>query len=371
MECLALTTTILSSCAEPEGRRKGCKAIHRRLRDSVVIWWVRTCSWRTSLLPSALPPHTPPASTAVTVHLPPFFFDAAVALQHQHDAAMTKRTSPICRTQPVSVTEAMRLLSAVGIHTVDITTPLTCGGMSRIFETASPAILVKISDVSRGWSKYEPQGYQLLETSGIPCARVLHAGFSNGYLVVVVERLQCTVSSLFKSVVMHDGLRLDELTRALKHMLHVLQAANVTFCDLSPDNIMCRRGGELVLIDPQFAIKTNDLAKSVGPVWARAFDTVHLSLKIQAMGIVSQNEALKAAANAVCAALLGREEAPPEKFTTRWLLHDVSLGLRVAYNMLQKKYLHTHYETHQQQDNHNNKEKQHQHQHQQEETQPL
>ena len=362
-DALGLTTTILSS-----GGSGGCARGRRRVWDAVAVWWGRTCSWRTALLPrhatryatrhntstrrrhDAARPPLPPQKIAF--RMPHAIYARALGLQAHHDAHMKQQTGPVCRTAPLSLLDARELVH--GLFDFDLRAAVTCGGMSRIFDTSSPGVLVKISNLSRGWSKFEPHGYELLRGAGVPTARILHAGFRKGFLIVAVERLDCTVSSLLRSIIDTDAMWLDELTAALHRLLRALRDANVTFCDLSPDNIMCRSeqqqqqqqttgeqlalvGLELVLIDPQFALPTPALAKALGPVWAEAFDTVHLALKIQAIGIVNARRAsaLRTATDAVCAALLGRDDPPEERHTTRWLLHDVPLGLRVAFARLE------------------------------------
>jgi hypothetical protein len=224
-----------------------------------------------------------------------------------------------------------------------LTSQLTCGGMSRIFSTTNPNVLVKISDMSRGWSRYEPHGYDLLQRHKLPTATVVFAICRQGYMIIAVERLHCTVASLLKTVAMGNVLYMDKITCGLQRLLDVLRAANITFGDLSPDNIMCRvlddgQGVELVLIDPQFATTTSHLEGAMGHRGARTFDTIHLALKIQALGTVSRDPTIQRAATAVCCAILGRKTPPSRDHMVQWLLHDVPIGLRIAYTALEKTY---------------------------------
>jgi hypothetical protein len=72
----------------------------------------------------------------------------------------------------------------------------------------------------------------------------------------------------------------------------------------------------------------------MGASWAAAFDTVHLSLKILAIGVMSKNTAVKQAAQIMCCALLQTDTPPLPEHMHRWLLNDVPRGLRMAYTAL-------------------------------------
>ena len=322
---LHLTTTIMplpTRCAKL-----------RHMCDVLEAWWThKRCPWRKGLLRTS----SSSSSTSVqhqqpTLALPPAIFSAAGTVQQSFDEHMRKRSGNTCRTLPLTLKQASQLVVGIGY---ELTGPLTCGGMSRIFSTTSPKVLVKISDMSRGWSRYEMHGYTLLQKHNLPTARVLTAVCRQGYMIIAVERLDCTVSSLINSVAIQGGLYIDELTRGLQHLLGNLRLANITFGDLSPDNIMLR-GTDMVLIDPQFAVPTSALILAgMGASWAAAFDTVHLSLKILAIGVMSKNTAVKQAAQIMCCALLQTDTPPSPEHMHRWLLNDVPRGLRMAYTAL-------------------------------------
>lgn len=329
---------------EPPGEDLVTTVLHdtwspmRHIRDRFRAWCTRRCSWRKALHPAHVryAPEPAPNAQAVRLRLPKRVWDRARALQTQHDARM--RTAAPCRTPALSDALAASLIEGLG---VTLQGELTCGGMSRIFTTDNRDVLVKISDVSRGWSRHEPRNYASLVDRELPAARVAFARFRRGYLVIGVERLHCTVASVIRSVAMDNGLYLDEVTRGLTLLLDALRASETTFCDLSPDNIMCRvPPGDLVLIDPQFAAPTRALEPGLGVAWASGFDTMHLALKIQAMGVTDRDPAVRRAADALCCALLGREDPPSVEHMTQWLLRDVPTGLRLAYAALQQQQHH-------------------------------
>lgn len=329
-EAIQLTTTLMPLPTK-------CKKL-RRLTDTIQTWWMRTSPWRKDLLSTqGSDPSIAPSS--LIINIPNAIVLRASALQRGHDARMRRDSEGLCRTKPLTMDTANRLVEGTGVV---LTTQLTCGGMSRIFQTQTPGILVKISDLSRGWSRYEPQGYKLLEDHDLPTAKIKFAICRQGFMVIGVERLHCTMASVIKMVAMDSALYLDQIARGLQSLVRALRHARVTFGDLSPDNIMCRQVDdtkvELVLIDPQFATSTKSLEGKMGKQWARAFDNVHLALKIQAMGHISKDVSIKRAANALCCALLSRWRPPSTQHMIHWLLHDVPLILRMAYMALQKKH---------------------------------
>lgn len=280
------------------------------------------------------------------ISLPSTVLKTAESMQSTHDAHMRYRTQTVCRTQPMEIADVAALLPPA-IEKYTPTHELTAGGMSRIYATKDPNVLLKISDISRGWSKHETTGYDLLASRRLPSATVLYAGFHKGYLIIAVEKMGCTVSSVIRSLARTDSLYLDEVVCGMRSLLTNLRRAHITFCDLSPDNIVCRHIDtdeedqeeetvlvELVLIDPQFAVPTTELAIYMGERRAEEFDTVHLSLKIMAMGAVSQDGTLRLLTDAACCALLGLENLPSEKSMTQWLLQELPMGLRLAYRAL-------------------------------------
>lgn len=330
---LQLTTTLMTGCAAECG-------IWRHFLDRLNMCYRRVV--RVSIPhPVKLDPLT---TQSQTIKLPSTIVRQAAFMQCTHDATMLKQTQGLCRTKPIDLSTVSSLLATVPLD-IAPTQELTAGGMSRIFATERPDILIKVSDVSRGWSKFEKAGYDLLQRHDIPTAALLYAGFRDGYLIIVVERLSFTVSTMIRSIAQSNVMYLDEVVRGLQSLLANLRQAHITFSDLSPDNIACRRVDgdaeghekiELVLIDPQFAVPTASLAAYMGSQRAEEFDTVHLSLKIMAMGAVSKNATIKLSTDAVCCAILGMEDLPSRKAMTMWLLKVLPIALRLAYKALER-----------------------------------
>lgn len=307
----------------------------RIMRDRVRAWCMRRCSWRAALFRSASQTsHQAPQlerRKTVRVYLPARVWTRAAKLQAHHARA----PRPPCQTPTLSLTFAAELLQGLG---VTLTGEIDRGGMSRVYATTNATLVVKISDVARGWSRHEPRAYEMLEDAGLPAARVAFARFRQGFMVIGLEKLQCSFAAVLRTCALEDALVVDELARSLKQLLAHLQASAVTFGDLSATNIMFRvPPGELCLIDPQFACPTSALARGMGRDQAGAFDTVHLALKIRALGMTDASDAVRRAAMVICCALLNTEHPPTAENTAHWLRHDAPVGLRLAFDAMARQ----------------------------------
>lgn len=294
---------------------------------------MRRCSWRSALFRSASETYSPAAAhhphplRTVRVHLPARVWARATKTH-------ARSTAP-CQTPRLSIAFASELLGELGVSLVE---EIDRGGMSRIYSTTNHALVVKISDVARGWSSHEPRAYGMLHDAGLPTARVAFARFRQGYMVLGLEKLQCTFAAVLKTCAMEDALVVDELVRSLKQLLSHLNAAAISFGDLSATNIMYRvPPGELCLIDPQFACPTGALAKGLGHEQAEAFDTVHLALKIHALGLADASPAVRRTAAVICCALLNAERPPTRKQTVHWLGRDAPVAFRLAFSGMAAK----------------------------------
>lgn len=323
----------------------------RCLRDMVRAWCMRRCSWRSALFRAAsgtFPeedgeekqrrgaaqdrhgPKPSRPSRRARVLLPARVWARATGLQARGAGARAVH----CQTPRLTLAFAAELIEGLGVTLV---AEIDRGGMSRIFSTTDGALVVKISDVARGWSRHEPRAYEMLGGAGLPVARCAFARFRRGFMVLGLERLQCSFASVLKTCALEDALVVDELVRSLKQLLADLKAAAVTFGDLSATNIMYRvPPGELCLIDPQFACHTASLAKGLGRDQAGAFDTVHIALKIHALGLADTSPAVRRTAAVVCCALLNVDRPPSQEKTVRWLVNDAPVGLRMAYSAMAK-----------------------------------
>jgi hypothetical protein len=304
---------------------------------------MRRCSWRSALFRSASEMHDLVHATttaaggrpqqamamAVRVHLPGRVWARAAKIQARGGA----QHAPVqCQTPKLSLAFAADLVQGLGVTLV---AEIDRGGMSRVYATSADALVVKISDVARGWSRHEPRAYGMLEGAGLPAARVAFARFRQGFMIIGLEKLQCSFAAVLKTCAMEDALVVDELVRSLKQLLAHLKAAAITFGDLSATNIMYRvPPGELCLIDPQFACPTAFLTRGLGRDQAGAFDTVHLALKIHAIGLADPSPAVRRTAAVVCCALLNADRPPSQEQTAHWLRRDAPVGLRLAYDAM-------------------------------------
>ena len=299
------------------------------------------------------------------------------AAHHTHTALGTLCVSDtvriLARSFPKTVADLSRCRTKSPARLADLTEGLgvrvdtleTHGGMGRIYALRDPDKILKVADVKTSWSKYEAKNYQLLEARGVPVATVhaavLRALAETTYLVMVLERLEFTMTAFIRAVGRRPGPGdVQAVTGVLRKLLDALDAAGLVYGDLSPDNIMLRpiaggaaydaggaaydagaaaydaRGAayDVALIDPQFVVPEPEFAAKLGAARSRAFDTTYLALKVQAIGML--DPAVAKFADAVCAGILGH--VPAQKQTRHWLLHEAPVGLFMAYDALRATY---------------------------------
>jgi hypothetical protein len=251
---------------------------------------------------------------------------------------MQKKASGLCNTPYISVSTAQSILNKAGLENHILKKPLTLGGISRVFETTNEGIVVKITSIAspdRQWGKFEGGGYDMLKEAGIPCAKVLDLTIYGKYLILVVENLSCSMSSLIKTSSLSDLHGLNELISALKSVLHTLFVAGLAYVDLSPDNIMFDiQTRSLKLIDPQFVVSRDLLEERVGKVWATNLDTTCLALKIFALGLIKGD--IRSQSRIISGSLLNKRP-PAQRVVVKWLRHDMPMFLHEAYSLLQQQ----------------------------------
>jgi hypothetical protein len=224
-----------------------------------------------------------------------------------------------------------------------VTHPVTLGGMSRIFAVrrGSESFTMKVTDVSRSLGNHEMQGYEFLAENGIPCARVEYHTQVGTFHVTVIERLECTLTTVLLAMAI-DGKNddvLDGVTAGIERLLKLLRRQGLVFVDFTTDNIMCRltpEGNlEFVLIDPQFVVLTASLTARFGKAYAENLDRVHLCIKLLGISLLKTGKGLRRYAKAVCRDILGYVPATAD--VARVLSRHVPLAIRAAHDVLEKK----------------------------------
>lgn len=265
-----------------------------------------------------------------------FFVSATVGLQKwRNSESLVGRAAATCMTREISEAE---LRDAVPAEYTDVRS-ISCGGMSRLYVAGD--VIIKITDISRSLGAYEHHRYEHLVGLGLSLPRVYSYTRKHTLNVLAMEKLDFTLATAVIVIAHNPRLhhKIPVLVFNISVLLNQLRAAGITYCDLSPDNIMCRAsaGGdiELVLIDPQFAVETDVLAKEIGLNWARSFDRVHLALKMCGL-IATAMPTMRAVARHICIGLLGYEPDPLD--ARAWLTHKLPIGLRVAHNILLRQH---------------------------------
>ena len=297
-----------------------------RCKGWFVAFKSRFSNWHASVFPTDTGRPPPPPSLRIFL---------------AHDLQFLTKSFPHtlntsqCRTEkPSKLTDLVRGLG------IDIDSLEIHGGMGRIYALKDPAKVLKVADVARGWCKYERSNYITLQKLDLPCAGIYTSVFrrfdETVYLLTIMERLEFTMTAFIRAAGRAHVSPKDTIT-VLKTLLDLLQTNDLVYGDLSPDNIMFRRLGdtefEIVLIDPQFMVSHHDFSVVTSEVKAKAFDTTYVALKIQAIGML--DPPVHKFTDAVCAGILGH--VPLEKYTKRWLTHEASVGLFMAYDILRKK----------------------------------
>ena len=279
------------------------------------------------------------AAQVPTIPCDDSFLESLRYVQDVHNiSSMRSATNSLCRTKKVRNDK----LAALVPKGMTLVKPMTCGGMSRIYTVRTndgTHAVMKVSNLKTSLGSFEIFGYELLCKSGLQTPTIHAWDVKDGHLVIVTEQLECTVSTLVTAIAYHPMHRhlVGNIIAALKDLLARLHDASITFCDLSPDNIMCRRvdgGLQLVLIDPQFTLPRSCLSASLGEQWARVFDIVHFALKIQALSVLSHHPGMRSITREIVTALIGKELDMAD--IRKWLFHEIPVGLRAAYSSLKR-----------------------------------
>jgi hypothetical protein len=296
-----------------------------RCKGWFVAFKSKFSSWHASMIPA--PPDTTQVSS-LKLSLAPDLQFLSKSFPH------TLNTSK-CRTQKPS-----RLADLIRGLRIDVESLEIHGGMGRIYALKDPDKVLKVTDVARGWCKYERSNYTILQRLHIPCA-VVYTSVTRRvddtvYVLSVMERLEFTMTAFIRAAG-RANVHPHDITAVLKSLLQLLRQHDLVYCDLSPDNIMFRRLDDhefqIALIDPQFMVSRPDFRNAMSRQKADAFDTTYLALKVQAIGML--DHVVHKFTDAVCAGILGH--VPLEKYTKRWLLHEAPIGLFMAYDILRKK----------------------------------
>jgi hypothetical protein len=324
----------LSATIVPDG---GCL---QRMRD---MWSVRV---RKKLLANGVDVviRPKPSQPLQPIPCPRQLLRAIHYIQDVHDhTTLRSIANSMCRTKAVKVDDVRGFLPSE----YACLEPITCGGMSRIYsakrvvEESQEDVIIKITDRTTSLGRHEIHGYKLLTSAGIATPNIVwHDAARGRYEVTIMQRLDCTVTSLLTAIA-HNLQEfepvLDVLMRHVGALLHALSDANIAFCDLSSDNIMCRYDAateslELVLIDPQFALPITELAKHLGAKWAKHVDRIHLAMKIRALSLLSHGKAMRITTKRACEDLMGF--TPTDADVRTWLTRKLPACLRIAYQQL-------------------------------------
>ncbi len=341
-ERVSLSTTIV-----PEW---GCL---QRMRDA---WSVR---WRKRLLANGVDVVIRPAPThpLTPIHCPRNLLTAIHYIQDVHDSTTLRSiANSMCRTKAVRVDDVRSFLPAE----YACLEPITCGGMSRIYaakrvdvthsegrdacdpehERCIEDVIIKLTDRTTSLGRHEQYGYRLLQAAGIETARIMWHDTKGKYDIIVLQRLDCTVTSLLTAIAHNQEEFMPVFHSLMQHiasLVHALTNAGISFCDLSADNIMCRFDSanntlHLVLIDPQFALPTVQLARHLGLKWATHVDRIHLAMKIRALSMLSHGTHMRVVTRKSCDELLGF--VPSDAEVHVWLMRKLPACLRIAYHIL-------------------------------------
>lgn len=224
--------------------------------------------------------------------------------------------------------------------------PLTCGGMSRIYAARSPTsdVVIKITDCSKGLGMYEYECFERLASKGFRIPHIHYMAMYGRYHIMILSRHAFTLSTFLitlaeknqgQALSEEDECLLGAAVSNLKYILRLLRHHDISFCDLSPDNIMVdinpvNGHGRFVLIDPQFAVPSHPLAKKIGRRWAENIDRVHFAFKIRTLA--ASDPRLTSIADFICLELLGY--IPTECAARKWVLTVLPHGLRIAHDCL-------------------------------------
>lgn len=213
-----------------------------------------------------------------------------------------------CLTRPVP----QRVLDRLP-RDYTVVAPLTVGGMSRLFVVTKNGrhCIMKITDMSRSLGGCEMTAYTLLGRHGIPVPSIQYHGIVHPYHVIIIERLECSLTTLFLAATVDASFLTlaPPIIAGVDAILHRLRRRGLVVVDFTSNNIMCRltpdRRLELVVIDPQFLVTIDALGARIGKEYATVVDRVHFCFKVLAMSRLRVNSDLYVYAKRVCKALLG------------------------------------------------------------------
>lgn len=254
----------------------------------------------------------------------------------QDTSTLNSIVSSLCRTRRLDPDLVSKVLDDAYVDIAD----MTCGGMARVYvatrASTGTSVAIKVTESGKGFGTFEWKCYDMLRRRKfrIPAmhARVVYGS----YILTVMERCEFTFSTLCIYVSRRDGCldRCPALVAMIEYILGNFADRGITYSDFSPDNIVCRLNAEsaveCVLIDPQFAVRTSLLAKSVGAHWARNVDRAHFAYKMKTLEMHSPS--VRPISDAFCTALLGY--VPSYTETRDFLTQILPASLRCTYDLV-------------------------------------
>jgi hypothetical protein len=327
-ELLLVTSTIrCTNCMEK---------VHKRVRDAFVQFTMRRFDgWRREVLPSRSPEPMVPDHIALTI--PQDLLSRAKDCQEQTDVYMRRHES-VCNTPFIELAEVQRMVQSLGFP-YDVTEPMTMGGISRLYRTSRPDSVVKVSLAvdKNGFGRYEKRGYEMLHDASIPAAKVLHVGISGRFLVLVIEKLYCSIGTIIRSSKLSDMDTIQQVIVGMKSVLGMLLYAGLVFIDLSPDNIMYDHTKKcLKLIDAQFVVSRSVLQQELGAFWSDNVDTISLAVRVLALGMLRSSDDNVTALSRIIAASLLEKKCPSQHSVLKWLKEDMPMLLTTSFGISKK-----------------------------------
>ena len=188
--------------------------------------------------------------------------------------------------------------------------PRALGGLSRVYDAVDSVtgtlVVVKITENSGHIGSAEIRWYGVLAGLGLDVPEVYYSNVTDGYAVIVMERMQCTLTAAIAALSASPNSSIVKyISTYLKHATRVLRDNGVVFVDLTPDNVMCRVSGghlECVLIDPQFARYSSD----------PDFDAVHICCRLAFLASTEHGHMIRDTSTRISKDLIGRVPSTAE-----------------------------------------------------------
>ena len=312
--------------------------VRSKIRDAFIRFTMKNFhGWRKDIVPERDP--QPMVPDNITLTIPEDLLSRAKDSQMENNAYM-KRHETICNTPFIALEEVQRMVESLGFP-YQVTEPMTMGGISRLYRTSSADTVVKVSLSvdDNGYGRYEKRGYEMLNQASIPAAKVLHVGISGKFLVLVIEKLCCSIGNIIRSSRLSDMDTIQDVIVGMKSVLGMLMYAGLVFIDLSPDNIMYdEHSNSLKLIDAQFVVSKRLLQAELGDMWSTNVDTISLALRILALGMLkSSHDSVTTLSRIACASIL-EKKCPKTPCVLKWFREDMPMLLTTSFN-IQKKVL--------------------------------